>query len=185
MPLRILLLLAALALPLSLRAQQPIARPKYEDLHASAAVGNTGPPHGRRFWLDFLKDGGKLEGIRVCTHPEVPVIASIQFRYQNSDGKGAIAFLGVGDNCAPEYAVPPGVSLVGISGAGGWFVDQIRFHFSDNSTTPAYGGTGGDHEFSLTLRKKDGKFVGRIVGFYGTEEGGKLESLGLLYWAGS
>lgn len=120
--LRPLGLLALTAAPFF--AQQPIPRPKFEDLHASAPVGNRGPAQGTRFWLDFLK-------------------------------------------------------------AGGFSVDQLRFHLSNNSTTPTYGGTGVDHEFSVTLRKKDDKHVGRVVGFFGTQDVGRLESLGLLCWAGA
>jgi hypothetical protein len=181
--LRAAVLLALAAAPF--HAQQPIARPKFEDLHASSPVGNTGPAQGARFWLDFLKAGGTLQAIRVCTHAEVPVIASIHFRYQTTLGRSALASIGEGGTCAAEYMVPAGVTLVGFSGVGGWYIDQLRFHFSDNSTTPTYGGTGGDHEFSVTLRKKEDKRVGRVAGFFGTQDGGKLESLGLLYWAGA
>ena len=181
--LRVGLILALVAAPFF--AQQPIPRPKFEDLHASAAVGNTGPAQGTRFWLDFLKAGGTLQAIRVCTHAEVPVIASIHFRYQSTGGKSALASIGEGGTCAPEHIVPAGATLVGFSGVGGWYIDQLRFHFSDNSTSPTYGGTGGDHEFSVTLRIKDDKHVGRVAGFFGTQDTGKLESLGLLYWAGA
>lgn len=181
-----LILAVALAVAsATLRAQQPIPRPKFEQQHASATVGNTGPAQGARFWLDFLKARGKLQAIRVCTHTDPQVIASIHFRYQTAGGKGAIASIGEGGTCAPEHIVPEGASLVGFSGVGGWYIDQFRFHFSDNSTTPTYGGVGGDHEFSITLRKKDDKYVGRLAGFFGTLDAGKLESLGMLYWAGT
>lgn len=116
--LRAIVLLVLAAAPFF--AQQPIPRPKFEDLHASATVGNTGPAQGTRFWLDFLKTGGTLQAIRVCTHAEVPVIASIHFRYQTTGGKSALASIGEGGTCAPEHIVPPGATLVGFSGVGGW-----------------------------------------------------------------
>ncbi len=162
-----------------LLVQEPIYHPKLGELHYSARVGAGGVTKGKPFMLDFLGEGDELRSIQVCTRTEkIQLIAAVHFGY----GAGKKAVVGSGGVCAESFAVKPGLRLVGVSGAGGWWIDQIRFHFSDGSMTPLYGGKGGDHEFRLSLRQKEGQSLGRLSGFWGTMLDGMLESIGLLYW---
>jgi hypothetical protein len=173
---------AALLAGWILPQQGPVARPKLGEVHHSPLMGGAANPQGKRFELNFLAEGARLEAITVCTEPgRLRLIASMRFRYRDAKGEAREAVVGSGGECHEEYVVASGARLAGIRGAGGWYVDRLQFQFTDGAQSPEYGGTGGDHEFELTLRKKAGRYMGRVIGMWGTMDG-RLESVGLVYW---
>lgn len=80
-------------------------------------------------------------------------------------------------------AVPAGTELVGISGRHGQVVDSVRFHFSDGSRSPLFGGAGGDDGYYLVLRREGGAYRGSVRGLHGKATGNSLTGIGLLMGA--
>jgi hypothetical protein len=112
-------------------------------------------PLGKRFELNFLTEGAWLEGITVCIEPgKLRLIASMRFRYRNANGEAREAAVGSGVEGREEYMVSSGVRLAGIHGVGGWYADRLQVQFTVGTKSPEYGGTGGDHELAVMLRRK-------------------------------
>ena len=159
----------------------PDRKAKLGEVHYSARVGSTVGTEGERFQALVIPEGGRLASVQVATGGSV--VHSLRFRYTDAEGKEQTHLVGDknGDWQEP-FSIPPGRTLVGISGAGGWWIDRLVFHLDDGTTSPAYGGTeGGDTDFSLLLAQRNGKWKGRLMGFWGTV-GEHIESLGLVFW---
>jgi hypothetical protein len=154
------------------------------EIHYSARVGGTVPTEGDTFLVRVLAEGDILRQLQVGVNRDVNFRVVQALLMVVEDSKGEIQELTIG-NADSEWEerveVPEGAELVGISGASGWWIDQIRFHFSDGSTSPTFGGTGGDTDFRLVLSQREGKRKGRWLGFWGTRTN-YLESLGLIFW---
>ncbi len=150
------------------------------EVHYSARVGCTVGTEGERFQALVIPESGRLASVQVATAGSV--VHSLRFNYTDADGRAQTYLVGSDDgDWQKPFLIPPGHMLVGISGAGGWWIDRLVFHLNDGTTSPAYGGTGGDTDFRLLLAQRDGKWKGRLTGFWGTV-GEHIESLGLVFW---
>jgi hypothetical protein len=155
------------------------------ELHYSARVGGVLGEEGKPFLEDFLNRRGEITSIEVGESPErnFRVIQCIRIEYRRGNGNREKVTLGNPDGARfrNPYRVGGRQELVGFSGRGGWWIDAIRFHFSDGSVYPTYGGDGGDTSFETILRpERNGRYRGRVTGFYGSA-GQYLESLGLIF----
>ena len=154
------------------------------EIHYSARVGGTIPTQGDTFLVQVLSEGDVLRRIQVGTNEEVnfQVVQALLLVVEDSVGQARELTIGNANSEWKESVeVPEGAELVGISGASGWWIGQIRFHFSDGSASDTFGGTGGDTDFRLLLSQRDKKWKGRWLGFWGTHTN-YLESLGLIFW---
>lgn len=154
------------------------------EIHYSARVGGTVPTQGDTFLIQVLYEGDILRQVQVGVNqnPDFAVVQALRMIVEDSTGQLQGLVIGNLDSKWEQVIeVPEGSELVGISGATGWWVDRIRFHFSDGSTSLAFGGKGGDTDFQLVLSQQDGKWKGRWLGFWGTHTD-YLESLGLIFW---
>ena len=154
------------------------------EVHYSARVGGTIPTQGDTFLVQVLSKGDILRGIQVgiYQHNGRQVVQAIRFIVEDSVGKSKEVLVGnTNSEWQDKIDVPDKAAMVGISGASGWWIDRIRFHFSDGSTSLAYGGSGGDTDFRLLLSQQAGKWKGSWLGVWGTHTD-YLESLGLVFW---
>ena len=167
------------------RAQfPPDVKAKLGEIHYSPAVGGVLGSEEPAFELLFEEE--RIESIRVgiTANPDFRVVQVIEFTVRRADGSLVKRLIGGAEEAdwQPVIAMPKGATLRGISGRGGWFIDAIRFHFTDGSQSPEYGGAGGDTEFRLLLAETaERRARGAFRGFYGTA-GGLVESLGLVFW---
>ncbi|MGB3586643.1 MAG: hypothetical protein WBA23_08895 [Tunicatimonas sp.] len=154
------------------------------EVHYSARVGGTVPSQGDTFLVQVLSKGDILRRIQVGVYQSggSRVVQAIRFIVEDSVGKLQKILIGHADSYwKDEIDVPKGAELIGISGASGWWIDRIRFHFSDGSSSSDYGGGRGDTDFHLLLAQRDNKWKGRWLGVWGTHTD-YLESLGLIFW---
>ena len=174
-------LLAAFPLLCAQSFTLPDRKANLGEVHYSARVGCTVGTEGERFQALVIPEEGRLSSVQVATGGSV--VHSLRFNYTDADGNEQTHLVGDEDgDWQKAFMIPPGRTLVGISGAGGWWIDRLVFHLDDGTTSPAYGGTGGgDTDFSLLLAQRDGKWKGRLMGFWGTV-GEHIESLGLIFW---
>ena len=167
----------------SLSAQSftiPPHKAQLGELHYSARVGSTIVTEGDSFRVMVIPEGGVLQSVQVSVAGSV--VHSLRFVYTDAPGQEHTITVGQDDGkWQPSFVIPPHRTLVGISGAGGWWIDAIRFHLDDGTQSPQYGGAGGDTDFSLLLAYRNEQWKGRLMGFWGTA-GEHLESLGLVFW---
>jgi hypothetical protein len=159
------------------------ARPGPGAIHFSAPVGGVYGASGQAFTTDCLTPNSRLIALQVNLGPE-PWCAVRGLRLKIADSAGAIEQVSIGaeqGDWQPLCEVPENVLLVGISGASGWYLDAIQFHFSDGSKSPRYGGSGGDSTFCLQLNEREGLVAGRVRGLYGTAHNDGIETLGLIF----
>ena len=158
----------------------PDHKARLGEIHYSARVGSTVVTEGDSFRVMVIPNEGALKSVQVSVAGSV--VHSLRFVYTDAQGEEQVETVGndEGDWHDP-FVVPPGRSVVGISGAGGWWIDALRFHLDDGSTSPMYGGQGGDTDFTLLLAERNGMWKGRLMGFWGTA-GKHIESLGLVFW---
>lgn len=164
----------------------PSERPGLGELHMSSLIGGTHGRNGSEFMQEIIPVGWKLTGIQANVgENNLHLVRGIRFSLEDSTGAAQEKMIGDerGEWLA-LYNVPDGAELVGISGASGWYIDAIQFHFSDGSATPSYGGSGGDTIFDIRLNKKDDRHKGRIRGFYGSRDRQGIETLGLVFEPG-
>lgn len=154
------------------------------EVHFSARVGGTVPTHGDTFLVQVLSEGDILRQIEVGVYQSdgFQVVQAIRFIVEDTTGQSQEILVGDPNSGRKEnIEVPEGAELIGISGASGWWIDQIRFHFSDGSVSSTCGGSGGDTDFRLILSQREQKWKGRWLGVWGTQTD-YLESLGLIFW---
>jgi hypothetical protein len=162
----------------------PNTKPKLGDIHYGNRVGGIIGQEGQNEVLNFLKIDDQITQITVRLNEARNVVKGFKISVIKPDNSKHDFYFGntEGGIVEPPFPVKQGKQLIGISGAAGWFVDNIRFHFSDNSQTPLYGGRGGDNDFKLFITKdRKGKFRGRLLGFWGSKTD-KLESIGLVFF---
>ena len=190
---RFAFLSAALSLSLSALSQNPwhppSAKARLSEVHysplAGGVVGRQGPL--REYRLSPDSTAARITSLRVGLTPREDwrIVQCLEVVYASSGGRSDTLLLGGADGAdwQPPYRLRENQTLTGVSGAGGWFVDAIQFHFSDGATSARYGGTGGDTAFGLHLHAQpDGTPRSTLLGFYGSEHDGLLESIGLVFW---
>jgi hypothetical protein len=162
----------------------PNIKPKLGDIHYGNRVGGIIGQEGENEVLNFLKIDYQITYITVRLNEARNVVKGFKISILKSDYSKQDFYFGSAEGGIVEqpFVVKKGLQLIGISGAAGWFIDNIRFHFSDNSQTPLYGGNGGDNDYKLMLSKgKNGKYRGRLLGFWGSKTN-QLESIGLVFF---
>ena len=171
------------AAPLQRWSMEPAVRPGPGALHKSAPVGGVMGASGEPFSMEVLPLGARLRRLRVNlgSGPSY-LVGGIEFETETSGGDLITHRIGAGTGAWQDwFTVPLGASLTGISGASGWFIDALQFHFDDGSASPRYGGAGGDTTFRLQLQASAEGTSGRLRGFYGTAADGLIETLGLVF----
>lgn len=135
------------------------------------------------FETPFVPDGGRLRSIEVNIGRKFggTVVRGFRFVGETAAEKPVEVVIGPSDG---KYDKPielkRGVEVVGVSGKHGLAIDSIRFHFSDGTTSPIAGGSGGSEEFKLILREKDGKYRGRVRGLFGLTDQDTVTGVGLM-----
>ena len=164
--------------PLQKAATGWLTRPGSGKLLFSAPAGSLYGARGGEFQEDFLCAGCRLLAVQVNMGE---VLRGLRFRYAaGSNGEERELTIGHEEgNWLPWHTVPEAAVLTGISGASDWHIDRLRLHFSDGSSTPEYGGPGGDDRFSLSVPYGDGRPL-RIRGIYGSSDGTGIEYLGFI-----
>ncbi|MEM1136321.1 MAG: hypothetical protein AAGI07_10830 [Bacteroidota bacterium] len=152
-------------------------------LHYSAPVGGVQGASGKSFFTEVLPLGSKLQSLQVnLGEAPLKIVKGFRCKVLHTTGKVEEVLIGASDgNWQPEFEIDDAVEFVGISGASGWWFDNLQFHFSDGSMTPSYGGNGGDTTFNLFLNKKNGEYGGRIRGFHGISAEQGIATLGLIF----
>ncbi|NND08554.1 MAG: hypothetical protein HKN87_19420 [Saprospiraceae bacterium] len=156
------------------------ARPGPGAIHYSSVVGNTQGARGIQFELEIIEPGDQLKEIRLNLDPESRLVRGIRFTVQRVGENKYFSIGSEGGNWTVPFTIAKGVELTGISGASGWYLDAIQFHFSDGRHSPMYGGAGGDTFFQLHLSDQVAE-RGRLRGFHGTIDDGMVESLGIIF----
>jgi hypothetical protein len=108
------------------------------EMHYSALIGGVNGARGTQFVTEFLEAGSQVTQIQVGTGPAPGnVIKALRFDVLTATRTTAVT-IGASDNASwqPPYSVSAGRTWSGISGASGWYLDNIRFHFDDGTTTP-------------------------------------------------
>jgi hypothetical protein len=155
------------------------ARPGPGEIHYSALIGGVSGSRGAPFRREVFFPGDQLKQIVVFHQPgALRCIESIVFVVQKPDGTLSRVTIGGNSQGVPvSVCVPDGAMLTGLSGASGWFLDSIRFHFDDGSASELIGGSGGDTSFHLELNAAS---PGRIRGFHGTAAEA-IETIGIIF----
>lgn len=161
----------------------PSARPGPGAVHFSAPVGGVFGAGGQPFSTDLLQRDDQLLAVRVNLTPApLYVIRALAFRIRRADGQIHEVRIGeVSGEWQEWHKVPAGARLSGVSGASGWYLDALQFHFNDGTSSPRYGGSGGDTDFQLILNPRNGSERQFIRGFHGTYTDFGLETIGLIF----
>ena len=158
----------------------PDHKARLGELHYSARVGSADITEGEPFRVMLASEQTTLMSIQVAVVGGV--VHALRFVYVDSLAQPHTITVGDDDDSwQPPFFVPSGRKLVGISGAGGWWIDRIAFYLDDGSVSPTYGGSGGDTEFQLKIAQSNGSWKGHFMGFWGTV-GEHVESIGLVFW---
>jgi hypothetical protein len=171
----------ALAFSAQAQVSVPDGKAKLGELHYGPLVGGTIGTLGERFAVQGLT-GIRVEGIRVNLTPERNLVKGFQFFFRRGTRADTLTVGSTDGVWEPTFSLRPDQSVVGVAGAGGWYLDRIEFLLSDGTQTPNYGGRGGDVDFRLSVhRRADGSYASELRGFWGTRHEGRLETLGLLH----
>jgi len=114
------------------------------EVHYSARVVGTVPTLGDTFLVRVLAEGDVLRTVQVGVNQDTNfrVVQALQIVVEDSIGQLQEFTLGNTDaEWEASVEVPERVELVGFSEASGWWIDQIRFHFSDGSASDTFGST--------------------------------------------
>ncbi len=167
----------------------PARKARLSEVHYSPRVGGVIGARGELVEWRLSPDStaARIASLQVgCAPPsQGRLVQCVRVVYGAPFGKTDTLLIGgaAGAEWFAPHVLSPGQTLVGISGAGGWFVDALQFHFSDGASTPRYGGTGGDTGFAVRLHTQpDGAARSLLLGLYGSETQGRLESIGLVFW---
>jgi hypothetical protein len=164
--------------------QPPTRKARLGEMHYSSLIGGTIGALGKKFSCELIGEKDRLLSVQVgLNENHLHLIKALRFEMLNERNERASKTCGNADNVAWQaaFTVPAGRQLVGISGASGWYVDNLRFHLDDGTMSPTYGGKGGDTEFRLLLHQSGGKWKGHLRGFWGLSENA-IEALGLIFW---
>lgn len=169
----------------SLIAQEEVKLPDHKPLlgevHYGNRVGGVQAQEGKSVVMIALEETDVLSSIQVFLS-ERNIVSGFQFHVEKKDGDSIYSFGNFSELPQAKFIVPADRRLIGISGTSGWFIDSIAFVFDDGSTTPKYGGSGGDLNFRLLINKKPtGEYLGRVMGFWGSYTD-VLETIGLVFW---
>ncbi len=137
----------------------------------------------QKFDTPFVPEDAWLVSIEVNTGVEygTTVVKGFRFIGETAEGKRVTRVAGPADGSyQAAIELKRGVEVVGITGKHGALIDSIRFHFSDGTSSPILGGSGGGEEFWLLIQKKDGKYRGHVRGLFGLAEREGITSVGLL-----
>ena len=162
----------------------PSRKPRLGDVHLGNRVGGVLAQEGPTTQVVCMEEGDQLLSIQVSLQEKTKLVKGFRMVVLKNNKQPQTYDFGATEGGAwqPAYKVAKGRELTGISGAAGWFVDRIRFHFDDGSVTPVYGGAGGDNDFQLLIaRNEKGQLRGRWLGFWGSATD-KLESVGLVFF---
>jgi hypothetical protein len=172
--------------PLPAPFREPARKARLGELHYSSLIGGTVGARGEKFACELISANGAILSAQAGLTPEPgSVIQALRFEVAEPSGTRATRTCGVAEEARWQtpFVIPPGRRLIGLSGATGWLVDNLRFHLDDGTTSPLYGNAaGGDTAFQLLLRRNlQGGWAGHLRGFWGSADTA-LESLGLLFW---
>ena len=187
------LLIASLLFPLCALSQNlwqaPSAKAQLSEVHYSPLAGGVVGRQGRlrEYRLSPDSAAARIVSLQVGLTPREDwrIVQCLRVVYERLPGTPDTVLLGGGDGAdwQPAYRLREGQTLTGVSGAGGWFVDAIQFHFSDGAASARFGGAGGDTGFAVRLQSRpDGSPRSTLLGFYGSTHDGLLESIGLVFW---
>lgn len=156
-------------------------KPLLGEIHYGNRVGGVQAQEGKSLQLIAFEENDVLKCIQVFLSDR-QIVTGFELQVEKKGVAHTFSFGNLEGSPQEKYFVPKNRKLVGIQGASGWFIDSIAFVFDDGSTTPRYGGGGGDLDFSLVLNKKpSGKYLGRLMGFWGSSTN-LLETIGLVFW---
>jgi hypothetical protein len=158
-------------------------KPLLGDIHFGNRVGGEIAQEGMTKQLICLEEGSELHTIQVNVTNAKNVVKGFAIEvFDKSKTKKIFVFGDTSGVWQEKIIVKKGVQLVGFSGTVGWFIDSIRFHFSDGSKSKRFGGNGGDIAFEQILNKdKKGRYKGRWMGFWGSATD-QLETLSLIFF---
>lgn len=182
---RIALFLQLLSMPITLTAQHEVIlsdhKPLLGEVHYGNRVGGIQAQEGKTLQTPRFPENAILKSIQVFLSDR-QIVAGFTLEFYTGSLNEYISFGNVQASPQEKYHVPKGRNLIGIKGASGWYIDSLAFVLDDGSTTPRYGGRGGDLNFSLVLnRKPNGALLGRLMGFWGSSTK-ELETIGLVFW---
>ncbi len=162
----------------------PSHKPLLGDIHFGNRVGGEIAQEGQTQKLICLENGARLQSIQVNLTTAKNVVKGIKMTVLEGNQKlKTYAFGDTNGVWMPKVMLKKNQNLVGISGSMGWFIDAIRFHFSDGSQTQLFGGGGGDIAFRQVFNKnKKQEYKGRWIGFWGSATD-QLETIGLVFMA--
>ncbi len=168
--------------PASETLELPSHKPALEDVHYGNRVGGVIGQEAPSIELICFDESSRVVSVQVFL-TQHDIVAGFTIEVETN---GHTQHHGFGDTTAiarSKFIPDQPTTIVGISGASGWFVDSLRFHFADGSETPLYGGSGGDLNYRLFLhRNPTGNLRGRLIGFWGSHTH-QLETLGLVFMA--
>jgi purine nucleosidase len=162
----------------------PNSKPKLGEVHYGNRIGGLIGQEGKTTELICIEDGDQIQQIKVALNQAQNIVKGFQMDVLKKDGSlKNYEFGNTKDGIwQKNIAIKKGIKLIGISGAAGWFVDNISFQFSDGSSSPIYGGKGGDNDYKLHITKNEkGQFRGSLMGFWGSSTD-VLESIGLVFY---
>lgn len=164
--------------------EQPRSKPFLNDLHFGNLIGGTIAHEAPIVTCMILEKEDQLKTIQVFTNKNSGLVAGIRFGVVSKSKQNRIVDFGdFSGNKQKIIFLKNNQKLIGISGSYGWFIDGLVFHFSDGTTSPRYGGKGGDLTFQQIFnRNKNSTFKGNWCGIYGSFTD-QLESIGLCFWA--
>lgn len=122
------------------------------EIHYGNRVGGIQAQEGKSIEVIVFEESDVLNGIQVFLS-EHKVVTGFQLEVEQEKGTKIFSFGNTSSIPQKRYCVPSNLRLVGISGASGWYIDSLAFTFDDGSSTPRYGGVGGDVNFRLELNK--------------------------------
>lgn len=156
-------------------------KPLLGEIHYGNRVGGVQAQEGKTIGVIAFEEGDVLKCIQVFLS-ERHIVTGFTLEVEKETGLNTFSFGNMAGVPQEKFRVPKERKLVGIQGASGWFIDSIAFVFDDGTSTPRYGGAGGDLDFSLVLNKKpSGEYLGRLMGFWGSHTH-LLETIGLVFW---
>jgi purine nucleosidase len=164
--------------------KNPHSKPKLGEVHYGYRVGGLIGQEGKTNELICIEENEQVTQIKVALNQSLNIVKGFQIEVLKKDGSlKSYDFGNTKDGLWQKpFIVKKGAKLIGVSGAAGWFVDNISFQTSDGSSSPIYGGKGGDTDYKLHISKNEkGQFRGRLMGFWGSSTD-FLESIGLVFY---